>query len=419
MPGSSCRHHTKVTPRSLAQSVKVSDLKFKAGLIIAVLTIGFAWYVAARPMDFRVYYHGIQGVFDGTRPVYGDRSGMGWPMHYRYPPLFLFIAAPFTLLSLPWAAAIWTALKCGALFLLIRALWQRLGPAPGLAAWLVPLLLAGPYVVEDLRYGNAQSFIFALTAAALFLVSSAPLLAAFALAVAISIKVWPLFFIPFLVVRRQWKVAAWTLAITAVLLLLPSLYFGLGGNLDLLAQWARQEFSTQTGQSEIWFPSQSLRGVLMRYLTVIDYTQVPDSNYPLVHIAEFNPNTVRLLWVVLAGIGYCGLLFLAAWKEVRLYGVIEGLAFAMLVLLEPFSQKYALVVLLWPAIVAGRVVGKSKARGLLYVAMAVAFIQPLVNGAAAQRLEQVLGFDFLVTALLAAFLVASIFGMPTERYSRG
>ena len=371
-------------------------------------------------MDFRVYYYGTQGVFDGTRPVYGQQSGMGWPMHYRYPPLFLFFAAPFTLLSLPWAAAIWTALKCGALILLIRMLWKRLGAASGTAAWLVPLLLAGPYVVEDLRYGNAQSFIFVLTGAALLLVSSAPLLAAFALALAISIKVWPLFFIPYLAAQRQWKVAGWTLALTVALLLLPSMYFGFGGNLDLLTQWARQEFSTQTGQTEIWFPSQSLRGVLMRYLTVIDYTQVPDSNYPLVHVAELDPNAVRLLWMVLAGSAYCGLLYIArravAGKE-RPYGLAGALAFTMLVLLEPFSQKYTLVVLLWPAMVAARVPGKSKARGLLYVAIALAFIQPFINGAAAQRLEQVLGFDFLATALLAAFLVASVFERSTERYS--
>jgi hypothetical protein len=229
-------------------------------------------------------------------PGYGEKSGMGWPMHYRYPPLFLFLAAPFIVFSLPWAAGIFTALKCGAFFLLIRALWKRLGPSPGAVAWLVPLLLAGPYVVEDLRYGNAQGFIFALTGAALLLVTSAPLLAAFALALAISIKAWPLFFIPYLAARRQWKVAGWTLALTGGLLLLPSLYFGLGSNLDLLAQWARQEFSTQTGSAEIWFPSQSLRGVLMRYLTVIDYTQVPDSNYPLIHVAELDPDVVRVLW---------------------------------------------------------------------------------------------------------------------------
>src|SRR4029077_14982158 len=99
-------------------------------------------------MDLRVYYYGTQGVLNGTRPVFGQKSGMGWPMHYRYPPLFLFLAAPFTLFSLPCAAAIWTALKCGALLFLIRALWKRLRPASGTAAWLVPLLLAGPYVVE-------------------------------------------------------------------------------------------------------------------------------------------------------------------------------------------------------------------------------------------------------------------------------
>ncbi len=125
---------------------------------------------------------------------------------------------PFTLLPLPWASALWTFLKCGALFLLIRALWNRLGPTTSKAAWLIPLLLAGPYVIEDLRYGNAQGFIFALTGAALLLLPRARMLAAAALALAISIKVWPLYFLPYLAVRREWKVVGWTLALTAILL---------------------------------------------------------------------------------------------------------------------------------------------------------------------------------------------------------
>jgi hypothetical protein len=355
-------------------------------------------------MDFRVYYYGAQGVFDGTRPVYGVKSGLGWPMHYRYPPLFLFFAAPLTLLPLPWAAAVWAAVRAASLFLLMAALWKRLGPTSSRAAWLVPLLLAGPYVVEDLRYGNAQTITFALSGAALLLVSSAPIVAAAALALAISIKVWPLFFVPYLVVRREWKVVGWTLAITAVLLMLPSLYFGVGGNLDLLAQWTRQEFSTQTGQAEIWFPSESLRGVMMRYLTVIDYSQVPDSNYPLVHVAALDPGFVRLLWMSLAGLGYAGLLYLTARNKARPL-LSDALAFTMLILLEPFSQKYTLVVLLWSAMVAARLL---KARWLLYAAAAISFIQPLINGSAMQRLMQVLGIDFLVVALLAGFLALSM-----------
>jgi hypothetical protein len=388
-------------------------------LLCVLLTVGFAWYVSSRPMDFRVYYHGAADVFNGTRPVYGEKSGIGWPMHYRYPPLFLFFAAPFTLMSLSKAAALWTALKCASVFLLIRALWNRLGPDTRTATWLIPLLLAGPYVVEDLRFGNAQGFIFVLSAAALLLLSSAPLIAAFMLALAISIKVWPLFFVPYLLARREWKVVGWALAFTAALLLLPSFYFGIDGNLDLLAQWTRQEFSTQTGQAEIWFPSQSLRGVMMRYLTFIDYTQVPDSNYALVNVAALDRGTVRFLWMALAGAAYGGLLLIAARLKERRFGLFDALAFTLLILLQPFSQKYTLVVLLWPAMVAARVTDTGKARGLLYAAVAIAFVQPLINGSAAQRLMQVLGVDFLATALLAAFLIASILASSTERYSQG
>src|SRR5688572_20097470 len=360
-------------------------------------------------MDFRVYYHGADGVFSGIRPVYGDRSGMGWPMHYRYPPLFLFLALPFTVLPLPWAAAIWTLLRCTALFLLIRALWNRLGPTTSRAAWLIPFLLAGPYVVEDFRYANAQTFTFVLTGASLLALPAAPILAAAALALATSIKVWPLFFVPVLALRRQWTAVRWTLAFTALLLLLPALHFGFSENLDLLARWARQEFSTQTGQAEIWFPSQSLRGVMMRYLTVIDYSQVPDSNYPLVHVAAITPVTVRAVWTALAGALYAALLIIVSQRKNGMFGLMEALAFTGLVLLQPFSQKYTLGVLLWPAMVAGRIVGKSRARGLLYAATALALVQPFMYGAPAQRLLQVLGFDFLVTALLAALLVISVF----------
>ena len=399
----------------------MSSASRKTALVLAfiALSLASAWYVYSRPMDFRVYYFGSEGFFHDKRPVYGNYSGMGWPMHYRYPPLFLFMAVPFTWLPLPWAASLWVVLKCAALFLLVGALWKRHGPATSKAAWLIPLLLAGPYVIEEFRYGNAQFFIFALTGAALLALSAAPLLASLALALAISIKVWPLFFIPYLAVRREWKVVGATLAITVVLLLLPSLYFGVGGNAYLMREWARQEFFTQTGESELSFPSQSLRGVLMRYLTFLDYSTMADTRYVTVHLATISPATVRMLWLALAGLCYVGFLILSA-KRRRggVFGLTEALAFTGIILLEPFSQKYTLVILLWPAMVAGRLAG-GRARGLLYAAAGISIVQPLISGSAAQRLLQVLGFDFLITALLAAFLVLSILALPTERSSSG
>jgi hypothetical protein len=333
-------------------------------------------------------------------------------MHYRYPPLFLFLVAPLTMLPLPLAAAVWAVLKCAALFGLTLAVWKRLGPSKTPMAWLVPLLLAGPYVIEDIRYGNAQSFVFALTAGALLALPAMPLLAGAALALGIITKVWPLFFVPYLAARREWKVVSATILITVILALAPSLYFGFGENLNLLQQWAHQEFATQTGQSEIWFPSQSLRGVFMRYLTAIDYSEVPDSNYPLVHIATFDPASVRTLWMIAVGLLYAGFLLVSRQRQNQ-FGMSEALAFSAIILLQPFSQKYALVVLLWPALVAARLAESNRMRGLLYAATAITVVQPLVKGAAAQRLMQVLGFDFLATALLAAFIVVSMLSPVT------
>src|SRR5215813_1748956 len=100
-------------------------------------------------MDFRVYHYGARGVFDGTRPVYGPTSGLGWPMHYRYPPLFLLLFAPVAMLPLGLAAAIWLVAKIGILICLLAAFKKRgLKPA---TIYVMPALLIAPYLIEEFR----------------------------------------------------------------------------------------------------------------------------------------------------------------------------------------------------------------------------------------------------------------------------
>ena len=50
-----------------------------------------------------------------------------------------------------------------------------------------------------------------------------------------------------------------SLVLTVILTLLPAVWVGVHANFDLLGQWFSQEFTTQLGQNEIWFPNQSLR----------------------------------------------------------------------------------------------------------------------------------------------------------------
>ena len=78
----------------------LSSPKTYLALGILSFAMGFAYHDYVHPMDFRVYHYGARGVFDGTRPVYGLSSGLGWPMHYRYPPLFLLLFAPLAALPI-------------------------------------------------------------------------------------------------------------------------------------------------------------------------------------------------------------------------------------------------------------------------------------------------------------------------------
>src|SRR5262249_12520357 len=144
---------------------------------MGLLAIAFATYVAKRPMDFRVYHYGARGVFTGTRPVYGTSSGLGWPMHYRYPPVFLLLFAPFAALPLGPAAGLWVFLKLVVLVLLLRLISRRFRPVPAmgrLGNWVVPALLAGPFILEEFRYGNVQFFIVALAITGLLLLDDRP-----------------------------------------------------------------------------------------------------------------------------------------------------------------------------------------------------------------------------------------------------
>jgi hypothetical protein len=309
--------------------------------------------------------------------------------------------APLAALPLGLAAGLWVAGKVAALIAIILAFRKRAVKAATASSIVVAVLFIAPYIIEDFRYGNAQFFVVALTIAALWFVRKRPLIAAASLALGISIKVWPAFFLPYLLVRRDWKPVAWTLVFVLVLTLVPATYFGWSGNLSLLGQWYGQEIGTQLGESEIWFPNQSLRGMLMRYLTVIDYSQVPDSKYAAVNIAALNPATVRTIWLVLVAGAYAGFLFLANRRRTTDGWLDHGLAFSLLPLLEPFTQKYALVVLLWPAMLIPRLTKLPAIRSLIYCATILVLIQPLAQGAAAQRFLQVLGMDFAATALLA------------------
>lgn len=387
----------------------------------ALAVIGVAalsYFAALRPVDFPVYHYASRTMLTRTGPMYGPQSGIGWPQVYRYPPLFLLLFLPFALLPLRFAAIIWAALKFAVLGLLARALFSRLR-IYGHGFQFLSLLPALPYLAVEFHYGNVQFFIFALVAAALLCLKKRPSLAAFALALAISIKVWPLFFVPYLVARKRTAVAGLALALTVLLTLLPAGYFGWRTNGSLLYQWAHQELGVASTAGEpglVGFPSQSLHSVLMRFFVSLNYTELTDSNYPKLNLGNFDPQAVEAMWLILAAAGYMGLLLLARRAKSNDL-TIHAVAFCALLLLQPFTQIGDLVILFWPIAVALAALRDDAdvpawIRAALYTAMSLMVLKPLIPDRNEQRLLQVLGVDFVATSLLAAGLIGKCLPKP-------
>lgn len=333
-------------------------------------------------------------------------------MHYRYPPLFLFLFAPFTWLDFRVAAFVWALLKCGALaaglLWTIRRGWLPLGKTN----WAVAVCIAAPYFVMELRYGNAQFFVFALTAWALLSLDRRPLAAAGPLGLAAAVKVWPLFFVAYWTGLKKWRAAGCALIAALLFTLAPALYFGWGRHVELLSDWWKQEYGIASRGGQVWFPSQSLLGVMTRHLTGTDYAGSPDPNYPRIHWASLDPTAVRAAWAVVVVLGCFGLWTLARGAGSARRFEAGGLAFCALVLLQPYAQKQtAFVVLIWPALAAAAALSRPLpgwGRRMIYSAAAVSLLQVLAQDPQAQRLLQVLGTDALLAALLAGGLAAAI-----------
>jgi hypothetical protein len=391
-------------------------------VLLAVSAIAFAYSQSARSVDFMAYYYAAR-VAMGLQPghVYGLASGIGWPQFFRYPPLFLALILPLGLLPYKISVAVWAALKCGALYLIIRALGRRLNfPRTGFW-WLVPALLCGGLFVQEFILGNVQVLVFAVVAAGVLASERHERSGAFLLALGATLKIWPLFFMPYVAMRNGARAALLMAVWLGGLMLLPAAYFGWSGNINLIRDWIVQERSTSTLTAETWFPGQSLAGILERYLTVMDYSKWPDHNYVQLHLLHLNPRLVELIWYGLAGGAYLGLLWLARKTSERndtespiLGGVLltDALAFCAFPLLSPFAHRIAFVVLLWPAMVAGTLLSRpgfpsARSKLLIWMAVAIETIEPLLSGAKMQRLFQVIGVDFWAACILTAGLLTA------------
>ncbi len=143
-------------------------------------------------------------------PLYPPLSSAEGSEIYRYAPWFAWLAVPWTYLSESVAAVLWSAVLLGASAL---ALW----PLIRLRAWILVAFFA-PILVGISAVGNVQPLIVAALVLGVER-RSGPLW----IALAASLKIFPILLALVYAGRRQWWAFAATVAITA-LLWLPAVF---------------------------------------------------------------------------------------------------------------------------------------------------------------------------------------------------
>lgn len=190
---------------------------------------GFANVFQTGCGDFEHFYAAARAMRDGEDIYRAGAHG------YIYPPLIAFLFMPLTLLTVQSAAKLMLLLN------MALALWctweacreasrrlaQALSGRELLVVMALATLLAAPRLRSELQMWQTNLLMMGGILLALKQLDSRPWLAGLALGFAINIKYLPLVFIPYLLLRRRWAAAAWSLAGFAAFALLPAVYTGL------------------------------------------------------------------------------------------------------------------------------------------------------------------------------------------------
>ena len=379
--------------------------------LIAGLAI-LASLLLTRNVDFRVYWYAERALVDGSRPLYGPSSGIGFPMYYRYPPVTYILLWPLSRMPLAWAGFIWMlgawATAIAAVILTVRAADLRFTRNAIMGACACMLA----YAVLAVRYGNIQPYLIAMILVALVLSETHPVASASLLALAITFKIWPLFFVPWFLRRNRRMVLVWLIPAMLLLWLVPLFVWSPSRYLDLIAQWYRTEFQSLGVNSEMWyFPGQSLRGILLRYLTV---SEPWAKGFPDVHMFSFSPAGVVRAWEAIAAATYAAASIAMLRSDYSKRWIWDGASFALFTLLEPFGPISGMISLGPAALIAAAAYsregcsGKSReslAGRLFAGACALSFLGAVMQYKPLLRLLLVLGLDFYAALLLFTALV--------------
>ena len=241
---------------------------YVAGLAVSASEPGALYY--PEPVGSLLAQASLQHPWiDLARP-----AGIENPNYYLYPPLFAILFAPMTLLPYKVAYVAWAGL--GTLFLLasvvmglsifeggVRGVCRTTRGLLAVSAVILVTCLFYP-VSRNFAVGQSSLLLLMLMTGALVTLRArtrrGDVLAGLCLALGILLKLTPLVFIPWLVLRRRWRALGFCAAALGLLVALSLAVVGLEPHITFVGRML-----PQLAGGTAFYPNQSLAGVLERW----------------------------------------------------------------------------------------------------------------------------------------------------------
>jgi len=150
---------------------------------------------------------------------------------YEYPPTFLLLPRLLTFVAHDfWAfRRVWFVLNFVVVIAAVILVARRLDRANGTGAiWLTPFVIAAPAIIATFQIGNAQLAVIAASMLAMLLFERRSKAAGGLLLAYVTVaKLYPGVLVLFLLLRRDWRAAWWTVGFGSALVAISMAAFGL------------------------------------------------------------------------------------------------------------------------------------------------------------------------------------------------
>lgn len=318
--------------------------------------LGFAYVLfcaiqgAVNGGDFDVYLDAGQKIQNGQN-IYQPPFFKG--LQYYYGPVFALIIAPFSPLPFYIPEFLWVLFICYCvyrIFILCAGYFPEFKTAKEKFIWLaLTFVFTYRFIIDDVNMIQVTSFLLWATLEAFNLFEKKKfVLGGALLALAITIKLLPLLFLPYLLYRGKWKELCSTLFFIVVFIIAPALFLGIEFNTFLLNEWWKIiNPSNKEHVLEGKLGVQSLSALIPVYLTEVKGQIDVKQNFLDLNIQTVNfiLNAVRIAIILITLLFLKSMPFKAATSKLNFFWETAYI-FMVTPLLFPHQQKYAFLYLI-------------------------------------------------------------------------